>query len=48
MNGNDAQAKAAKFGGKMFLNLPSENVWLIYLFICAGNLTQANVHCFLC
>ena len=45
MNGNDAQAKAAKFGEQNVSKLTFGKC-LVDLFICAGNLTQANFHCF--
>ena len=47
MNGNDAQAKAAKFG-EQNVSKVTFGKCLVDLFICAGNLTQANVHCFFC
>ena len=45
MNGNDPQTKAAKFG-EQNVSILTFGKCLVDLFICAGNLTQANVHCF--
>ena len=47
MNGNDAQTKAAKFGEQNVCKLTFGKCF-VDLFICAGNLTQADVHCFFC
>ena len=47
MNGNDPQTKAAKFGEQNVSKLTFGEC-LVDLSVCAGNLTQSNVHCFFC